>query len=71
MAAGNRRLILRPIDSIVQAVRRDRHESARLFLMNIDLAALPDEVGALQRRVYSEPEMRAMRAEPVRRASSN
>jgi transposase len=53
MAAGNRRLILRPIDSIVQAVRRERCESARLFLMNIDLAALPDDVGALQQLVRS------------------
>jgi len=53
MAAGNRRLILRPIDSIVQAGRRERCESARLFLMNIDLAALPDDVGALQQLVRS------------------
>ena len=53
MAAGNRRLILRPIDSIVQAVRRERCESARLFFMNIDLAALPDDVGALQQLVRS------------------
>ena len=53
VASGNRGLTLRPIESMMQEMRRERCESVRSLRHGRRSAALPDDVEALQKLVRS------------------